>query len=701
MRFLLPLFLALASLAASAQDSSAPVKTEQVTARLLAHAPEGVAPGKPLWLGLAIAHAPHWHTYWKNPGDSGLPTRLDWSLPAGVTAGEIQWPAPSKLPVGPLVNYGYEGELLLPVAVTLPATLPAGPLNLKLSANWLVCKELCIPESGEFTLSLPQGGPLNAHQALFRAAQAAQPPALKAQLVAQLDASGTKLQIEASGLPTAWQGQAVEYFAGEGGVIDHAQPEQVQWQGERLQLLIPLSPQRSESPAQLSAVLKVGAESGAIAFPLQGGWARAAAAPELAPLHEPAAAPAAPAQAQAPTGLLLSLVFAFVGGLILNLMPCVFPVLSLKALGLVGEAPAQRKIGALAYTAGVVASFLLLAGLLIALRAGGDEIGWGFQLQQPLVVAGLAGLFTLIALNLFGVFELGTWVPSGLASWRAKSPWADQAATGVLSVAVASPCTAPFMGAALGAALTLPAAQGLLVFASLGLGMAAPYVAVALWPALANRLPRPGAWMVRLRVLLAFPMLATVLWLTWVLGVQRGLEAAVALLLLLLALSLAVWAWAQPGLGWRALGALALAGGALWAAPTLHTPEALATPQQRELRTEWEPWTPEAQAAHLAAGKPVFVDFTAAWCISCQFNKRTALADAAVLADFDKLGVVLMRADWTLRDAVISAELQRLGRSGVPVYALYAPGQTQPLLLPEILSASGVREALATSLNRS
>jgi thiol:disulfide interchange protein len=676
MKFLIPLLLALALSPAFAQ----PLQTEQTTTELLAHAPEGVAPGKPLWLGLSIRHAPHWHTYWKNPGDSGLPTELKWTLPAGAQAGGIRWPAPHKLPFGPLVNYGYEGELLLPVQVTLPASLPEGPLTVKLDATWLVCKEQCIPEQGSYSVTLPRAQAVAADGARFEAALAAEPRPLPARVQAKVD--GTALALQVTGLPEAWRGQKVAYLAADAGVIDHAQPEVSEWAGDTLRLRVPLSPQRAESPAELGAVLRAGEQAGALQFQLTGGWNPATDAPAPPP---PAAVTAFP----------LTLLFAFLGGLLLNLMPCVFPVLSLKALALVNEPPHERHVGAAAYTAGVVLSFLALAGALLALRAGGEQIGWGFQLQQPLVVAGLAGLFTLLALNLFGVFEFGTWAPSSLAGWRAKQPWVDQFATGVLSVAVASPCTAPFMGAALGAALSLSVPGALSVFAALGLGLAAPYALVALWPPLARRLPRPGAWMARLRTLLAFPMLATVLWLVWVLGMQRGLTAAVGLMVLLLAVALAVWAWAQQGLGWKLLAGASLLAGGYWAAPSLHTPDALPT-QAPALEAGWKPWTPSAQAEAVASGKPVFVDFTAAWCITCQFNKRGALADAAVLADFQARGVQLMRADWTLRDAVIADELRRLGRSGVPVYALYLPGQAAPQLLPEILSTAGVREALAT-----
>ena len=680
----------------AAQEQSALVETPQAQARLLAYAPDGVGPGKKVWLGLEMRHQPHWHTYWQNPGDSGLPTRLGWTLPEGVQAGAIHWPAPHKLPLGPMVNYGFEGDLLLPVPLALPATLPAGPLKIQLRADWLVCKDVCIPEFGEFELKLPQGGALNSHAARFEEARAAEPQAL-AQTEVRAQVEGQTLALQLRGLPAAWQGQKVEFFGTEAGVYDHAQPEQVGWSGDTLMLRVALSEQRSESPETLGAVLRAGDQAGALSFKLEGGWGSAAAAPAVVS-HSAPAAPAAPAPVPAapPVSLWAALGLAFLGGLILNLMPCVFPVLSLKALALVREAPHERHLGAAAYSVGVVLSFVLLAALLLGLRAAGEQVGWGFQLQSPPVVAGLAALFTLIALNLFGLFEFGTWLPSGVAGWRAQRPWLDQAATGVLAVAVASPCTAPFMGVALGAALALPPVQALTVFAALGLGMAAPYAALAWIPALAARLPRPGVWMQRLRQLLGFPMLATVLWLVWVLGTQTGLDGALALLVLLLGLAFAIWAWAQGGWRWKLPGLIGLLLAALWAAPSLHQPAgapAMAAPAA----AGWGNWTPAAQAEAQARGKPVFVDFTATWCITCQFNKRNALADARVLAAFERAGVALLRADWTLRDATISAELRRLGRSGVPVYALYVPGQTEPKLLPEILDVDTLLGSVAAS----
>jgi thiol:disulfide interchange protein DsbD len=399
----------------------------------------------------------------------------------------------------------------------------------------------------------------------------------------------------------------------------------------------------------------------------------------------------------------VALLFALVGGALLNLMPCVFPVLSLKVLGFAQHAGDRRQLlaGGLAYTAGVVLSFVALAALLLALRAGGEQLGWGFQLQSPAFVAALAALFTLIGLNLAGLFEFGSVLPSSWAAARARHPLADSALTGVLAVAVASPCTAPFMGASLGLAVTLPTAEALAVFAALGLGMALPYLAASAWPAVARALPRPGAWMAHFRSLMAFPMFATVVWLVWVLGQQVGIDGAAALLGLLVALAFVAWALGSPTLGRRARGAfgalsvLLLAGALAWALPALRQ-DALAQPGgSARVDEAWQPWSAERVAAGLAEGRPVFVDFTAAWCVTCQFNKRTTMADERVKAAFERRNVLLLRADWTRRDAAISAELSRLGRSGVPVYALYAPGAAGPRLLSEILSVDEVTGALS------
>lgn len=699
LRFLLlPLVLALPALATA---QTAVVRTDEVRAELVAHAPEGVAPGRPVWLGLAIEHAPHWHTYWKNPGDSGLPTTLNWQLPAGVTAGEIAWPTPTRLPVGPLVNYGYEGKLLLPVPVTLPPDFQAETLNVKLSAQWLVCKDVCIPQQGEFALRVPAKASTAGHAAAFAAAWAAQPKdAADAAIRAELVDGAKALRVSIGGLPEALRGKELAFFAEAAGVIDHAAKVSGRWDGATWLADVPISAQRFESPTQMHAVLTApGVAPGSrVNLAIAGAWPAlvATAAPALQAPAE-AVKPAAPSDAS--FGLGLALLFAFVGGALLNLMPCVFPILSLKVLGFAGHAHSRRALvgGGLAYSAGVVLSFVALAGLLIALKSGGEQIGWGFQLQSPGFVAALAVLFTVIALNLAGLFEFGSILPSSAASLRLRHPLADSFLTGVLAVAVASPCTAPFMGAALGFAFTLPAAQALLVFAVLGAGMALPYLAMCIWPAVARAMPKPGAWMATFKSVMAFPMLATVVWLVWVLGQQTGIDGAASLLGVLVALAFALWAWGRVDsertarLVWSSIGVVLLGLSLTWALPTWR--EAQAAPAAAN--ATWQPWSAERVAALNAEGRTVFVDFTAAWCVTCQVNKRTTLGDARLLAELQTRQVALLRADWTRRDAAISNELARLGRNGVPVYAIYRPGQAAPMVLPELLTVQTVLNALA------
>jgi thiol:disulfide interchange protein/DsbC/DsbD-like thiol-disulfide interchange protein len=705
------------------------VKTDQVTAELLAHAPNGVAPGQALWLALKLDHQPHWHTYWKNPGDSGLPTSMAWTLPPGFATGDIAWPTPKKLPVGPLMNHGYEGTVVLAVPVTVPSDFAAATLPVKLSAQWLVCKEICIPQQGEFSLTVPARASTSTHAGLVTAALANQ-PAAQGSVQASATVGPDKLTLKLSGMPDAWRGQTLDVLPELPGVLDHAAPSQGVWTQDSWEAVLPLSRERFESPTRMDAVLlRPGAKQGLrISFAVQGAWpsmpqssvvGTAGAATSTTAATAPpakAAAPATPAAGMADAGMTwwVAMVSALLGGMLLNLMPCVLPVLSLKVLGFAQNprgGHSHARVG-LAYTAGVIASFLALAGVLLALRAGGEAVGWGFQLQSPWVVAALAALFTLIGLNLAGVFDVGSVVPSSAASLRLKNPTLDAALTGVLAVAIAAPCTAPFMGAALGFAATLPAVQALPVFASLGLGMALPFLAVSLMPGLAAWLPKPGAWMLRFKALMAFPMFATVVWLTWVLGLQVGMDGAAALLAVLVALALAAWGLGQTrwlaALGLASLAAALLWAGPLWQTTTNDTPTATSAASTVNSGTApnaaWQPWSAAAVANHQAAGRTVFVDFTAAWCVTCQVNKRSTLSNAQVQAAFQQQGVVTMRADWTRRDAAIAAELTRLGRHGVPVYALYR-GDTSattgtgtinstPELLPELLTPAVVLSAL-------
>ncbi|WP_182120157.1 thioredoxin family protein [Acidovorax sp. FHTAMBA] len=705
------------------------VTTPYVRAELLAHAPQGVAPGQPLWLGLQITHQPEWHTYWKNPGDSGLPTDLAWTLPAGLDAGEIAWPLPKKIPIGTLANYGYEGTVLLPVPVTVASTFNPGPqaqnTTIQLRASWLVCRKECIPEEGEFTLQLPIQSTTALSGAAFEAAAKAQPQPVLAgtngivpDSQAQI-ADGNLLNVSVQGLPVALRGKTLDLFPETAEVIDNAAQWKQAWNGSVWTAQIPLSAQRSASPSVMPVVLAEQSPAHATGpdtrtgyraeLKVLGTWPQAASMATVSPALEAAlkanAAQAATSGASASGAssltLTAALLGALLGGLILNLMPCVFPVLAIKVVGFTQHAQDRRahRVSGIAYTAGVVLSFIALGALMLGLRAAGEAVGWGFQLQSPAVVASLAALFTLIALNLAGVFELGHFLPSSVASLQARHPVADSFLTGVLAVAVASPCTAPFMGASLGLTATLPAPQALAVFAALGLGLALPYLAASFVPAVARALPRPGAWMDTFRKLMAFPMLATVVWLVWVLGQQSGIDGAGALLILLVGLSLVVWALSLAGRArvWMATVSIAAMSLLVWAfVPHItHIPTAqAATPSTQASATGWQPWAPGAAEQIVATGRPVFVDFTAAWCVTCQYNKKTTLANADVLADLQTKNVALLRADWTRRDPAITAALTQLGRSGVPVYVFYRPGKP-PVVLTEVLSVDEVRATIA------
>ncbi len=669
------------------------VQTDQVRAELIAQAP-GLAPGKPAWLGLKLEHIPHWHTYWKNAGDSGLPTTFQWTLPEGVRVGDIEWPTPQKLPIGPLLNFGYEGTVVLPVPLYID-TSPAGDtLQVTLEADWLVCKIECIPQSGTFTLDVPVAHPSVAHHEAFQAAFDSRPDDAKIALARAYVVDGT-LQLVAQGLPSTVRGNSAEVFPEVAGVVDNPARVSQRWDGDTWHATWPLSDQRSASPTRMPFVLAFDSGSGLRVDFGVSGWPAQSAATSTA------AEGSLTSSAAAPLGFFAALGFALLGGVILNLMPCVFPVLSLKVLALAqhGGSATERWKSALAYTAGVMLSFLALAGVLIAMRGAGEQLGWGFQLQAPGTIVALAALFTLIGLNLAGAFEVGSFLPSSIASLRARDPTLDSFLTGVLAAAVASPCTAPFMGAALGAALTWPIAQALGVFAALGLGVAAPYLLASAVPAVARILPRPGRWMETFRGALAFPMFATVIWLVWVLGHQAGVDGAAALLVALLTLALAAWWWSRRpvrGLARAAhtLALLAMIGTAfVWAAPSWRS-NAPDTRAGAPAGTDWQPWSPETVAELRGAGRKVFVDFTAAWCVTCQYNKRTTLADARVLAAFQTQRVALLRADWTSRDAGIAAELERLGRSGVPVYVFY-DGARAPRLLSELPSVEEVRAAVA------
>ena len=711
MRNYLLRFIALFSLSLGTclaqMPASSVVTTAQVRAELVAHAPQGVKAGEPLLLGLLLQHQPGWHTYWLNAGDSGLATQLNWALPPDLQAGNTLWPIPQMIRVGDMVNHGFEGRVLLaaPIQVDKGLVANGGTLKLQLLASWLVCKQECIPQEGRFEIQLPVAGSTANHSAAFEALLAAQPQALQpSPQNAQVSDKGLGLRIH--GLPSSLQGKPLQLFAESTEVLASglgAGSLAGQWQGADYVLQAPLHAMRSSEPAKLGLLVVEGSDEQAKAWRLdlaiQGTWppeGSATVAKNLALVSQPEVPMVNEAASWA--ALLAALLGAFLGGLLLNLMPCVLPVLAIKVLSLSQHhhSATQRRAIGLSYALGVIASMLALALLVAGLRASGQQLGWGFQLQSPLVVSMLALLFILIALNLLGVLQVNASWSTGLAAQWVRHPLADAFLSGVLAVVVAAPCTAPFMGASVGIALTLPLWQGLLIFVALGAGLALPFTLLSWVPAWARWLPRPGIWMERLRQLLAFPMLATVVWLLWVLGQQTSIDGMAVMLAALLMVSACVWALGLSGKAkWLGLG---LWGGLLlllvvtWGPLVWKEPPAIA--DKTSSNSDWQAWSPEREAAAVKAGQTVFIDFTAAWCVTCQVNKQTTLRDAKVLQAFADKKVLLLRADWTRRDPSITEALSRLGRSGVPVYVLLAPQQA-PKVLSEVLSPDLVLQALS------
>jgi thiol:disulfide interchange protein DsbD len=714
------LLLALA-LATPTPAQAKPVRVDHAEAELVT-ATDAIVPGQPLQAALRIKHDPHWHTYWQVPGDSGLPTTLKWSLPPGWQAGEIEWPVPKRLPVGPLMNFGYEDELLLPVKLTPPADLAAGQtVELAARADWLICADVCIPGGADLKLALPvktSAGP-SSRAAAFASTLAQIPRPIKLEAAtATIEANRIRLDFT----PSAAAPNRLEFFPLEEARLEAAAPQPLKAEGGKAALYLSAAQPVAPEFKTLKGVLVA---NGGPARADAGGWAGTIELPlvagTVAAVSGAASGAAAPAISFADdavsVGLWGALVGAFIGGLILNLMPCVFPVLSLKLLSLMqhtrAEDEAHHKHPKLsahgwAFVGGVVLCFVLLAGVLIALRAGGAQLGWGFQLQTPWVVAALATLFFVIGLNLLGAFEFS--FGAGLASSDLASKLqSDRVSgsfwTGVLAVVVAAPCTAPFMGAALGFAATQPAPIALAVFAVLGFGMAAPYLLLTLFPALLKKLPRPGAWMERFKNIMAFPMFATSVWLIWVLAQQVDANAIGLALGALVLVGMAAWAFGLSqrgvrGFRWVALGTAGLAVYAVLSATgtdATAAPESRATGANGSSKSEaahWAPWSKAENERLLAAGKPVFVDFTAAWCVTCQANKQLVLHKDAIGRAFEQKGVVRLRADWTNRDEEITRELARFKRNGVPLYVLY-DGKGNARVLPELLTEGKVLEALA------
>ncbi|MEP6607122.1 MAG: thioredoxin family protein [Burkholderiaceae bacterium] len=620
---------------------------------------------------------------------------MKWQLPAGFNAGTIDWPHPKRLPVGPLVNFGYEGETLLLTTLQVPADLPVGsPVTLGAKASWLECNDVCIPGDALLKLTLPvkaKSSP-STSAALFISSQTRVP---QSALVANatIDASHIRLTLSP---PAGKTLDKIEFFPLEEGRIEASAPQELKREGNQFAVYLTAA---KPVGADFKTLKGVVVANGGPAY--ANGWVDSVQAPLVVGTVAAAGASMSGGANNSSMSLLAALATALLGGLILNLMPCVFPVLSLKLIGLAEHRTHSGPMAAhgVAFAAGVVLSFVLLAALLIGLQQAGSALGWGFQLQTPWVVAALTVLFFGIGLNLLGVFEFT--MATGVANLKAadalahKSDWRGSFGTGVLAVIVASPCTAPFMGAALGYAITQPAVIALSVFAVLGVGMALPYVLLTLFPSWLARLPRPGRWMELFKQFMAFPMFATCVWLLWVLAQQVDAGGIALALGVLVAVGFTLWALGLSQRGARVFRWVAAVGG-LFAALTfapIATSEALAPGTRSTADAGWIDYSPEKLAQLRSEGKPVFVNFTAAWCVTCQVNKRVALRAHAVKARFAADNVVLMRADWTNRDERITQALAQFGRNGVPLYVLY-DRKGDPVVLPELLTEGIVLAAL-------
>jgi len=693
---LLPVFMLVLVLAGSSPAQAAESNVRQSPRATVSLVSEyaAVSPGQILRIGLRQRLAPHWHTYWKNPGDAGSPPNVAFTLPDGASVGEIDWPGPDRFLVGPVASYGYENEIVFPMPLTVPLDArPGSQLVIEANADWVVCEKECIPEDGAFRLILPVESAARPAGVGVRAAFATfdtrRPHTAPWTATLEDGAAGLQLVVKGDGIARASVHGAL-YFPEAWGNVDHA-ADQVLTVADG-ELTLALQKAQGFSPGPSSGLLAV----------TDGGGQKRWFTLQLAP------ATATPVDEGATTLPLWQMaLFAFLGGLILNLMPCVFPVLAIKATALAGIAGGDRHAARLSgafYTLGVLAAFMALALALLALRAGGSAVGWGFQFQSPLFVAALCWLMLAIGLNLSGVFEIGGTLAGAGQGLAERHGHAGSFFTGLLAVVVATPCTAPFMGAAIGSALVAPAWVSLLVFAAMGLGLALPFLLLGLFPALAQRLPRPGAWMVTLRQAMAFPMYATAAWLLWVLAQQAG-EAGLRMALAgSVLVGLVAWLvglgqhgarrpWWPRGLALLGVAGLVASGFVLHgAAPVDNAARAQAMDAQ--------PYSAERLAALRADGKPVFVNMTAAWCITCLVNERTTLSTDTVKQAMRAGGVVYMKGDWTSRDPAITAFLQSFGRDGLPFYAFYPAGGKEPVVLPPVLTQDIVNQHLSQHLSQ-
>ena len=697
---LLPLGLK-AQLVEVGNGGPGPVKAEHLTAEMTSLRPQ-IAAGGTVEAGLVLAMEEHWHVYWKNAGDSGEPPKITWTLPPGITADPMQFPPPQRLPLGPLMDFGYETQVAFPVLLHAAAAMKPGKVHLDAKVSWLVCAAQCLPGKAHLGLDLdvvPGPVPDPPLVGALGAAIKSLPKPLPASMSASAVGGPKAIAVTVN----AGTGQKdVEFYPFDQDQIENAAPQGVEQGKDGVRVVLARASDSTVLPKTLHGLLEL---DGGVAYEftipvVPGTVAPAILAPGIA-AGVAAAGATSPAVAGGSDATLLgALALAFAGGLLLNLMPCVFPVLFLKGLALVnssGESKQHQRLHGLIYTSGILVSFWAVVGVLLVLRAGGRQIGWGFQLQSPGFVAILAALVFFLALSLAGQFEIGLSLTSAGGSLAQKQGFAGSFFTGVLATVVATPCMGPFLGAAIGFALAQSILTTFLIFTALALGLALPYLLLTLQPRWTSILPRPGAWMEVLKQLTAVPLFATAIWLTWVYGQlytgttsADGLNRMALLLLSFLVLAIAGWAlgrWpARWGSGIAAVALIALA---------LLIP---LRPQPVEAEA-WQSWTPETFAAARASGNPVFVDFTAAWCLSCKVNEAAVLRSGDIKAKLAKGHFQLLKADWTQYDPKITAQLASVNRSGVPTYIIYPAGKTSnPDVLPELLTRDLVSDAIDKDL---
>lgn len=642
---------------------------------------EQAVPGEKFFLGLYLEIAPKWHVYWKNPGDSGTAPKITWTQkPARLDVSPIQWPVPHRIDVPPLTNFGYENRALLFLPAVFAADTTAGKHRLIAKAEWLVCEEICIPGEASLSLEIASGPRRIASnkENYFKTLNFFPTSALPVHATT----SGDRVLVSGTTPLAAIDG--VDFFPATAGKFAHpVKPEVRKLSDSAFEILLTPDSTLSTPPASLEGLLIFSGKGIPFAYEvstdIQGGS-----------MHF--------------SELLKMALFALLGGLILNLMPCVFPVLSIKILSFVEQAGNSRKklvAHGWAFTAGVMISFWILTAALLILRASGQKLGWGFQLQSPLFLFALTALLFCMALNLLGVFEIGSRLMGVGGELTAKGGYAGSFFTGILATIVATPCTAPFMGAAVGFALSEPAYVAFAIFTALGFGMALPYLLLTASPKLMALLPRPGRWMETLKQAMAFPLFATVAWLIWVFGLQTGMDGVLRLLFSLLFFAIAGWTWGR----WNHKSAFQAAsrlvvlltlGGAFyfgWLSSQFRATRAVA---ESTYPITWVDYSEAKMKELRQSGKSIFVDFTAAWCVSCQVNEKLVFGSVEVRRKFHELGVIAVKADWTNENEEIAEALKRFRRSGIPFYLLYgADGKSEPQILPEVLTPAIMLAALS------